>query len=231
MNILRNKLNNLKIRALGIGIFLFLVSSVYAVPFETARNLERWQGELMLGGSSMFNFAFESNSDILEVIQGELILGDISMPNLSFRSNFGITDYLNLGFGIDIPFVSVYLSGKHKLLSHGGSYGFDFYLSGAYGTTDTDTPYCHCTLLAGLNYRGGECFTFGAGIVRDPRLTFNPFALGVSNYSREFNAHILLGLSNDIFVSQVQFVFDPSDEQDQIKIILGLGLRSIKFLE
>lgn len=231
MNMLRNTLNNLKIKTLNIAVFLFLVSSVYAVPFETARNLERGQGELMLGWSSMFSIAFERNSDILEVIQGELILGDISMPNLSFRSNFGITDYLNLGFGVDIPFISVYLSGKYKLLSHDGSSGFDFYLSGAYGTTDTDTPYCHCTLLAGLNYRGGECFAFGTGIIRDPRLTFNPFALGVSDYSREFNAHILLGLSSDIFVSQVQFVFDPSDKQDQIKIVLGLGLRSIKFLE
>ena len=216
---------------LSAVIFLFILSSAYAVPFDVAQSLEGGQGELMLGFSSMFKLALERNTDISKAIDGELTLGDISMPNLCFKSNFGINDYLNLGFGIDIPFVSIYLSGRHKLFSNGGSPSFGLFLSEAYGTSDTDTPYCHCNLLAGLNYRGGECFTLGAGIIRDPRLTFNPFALGVSDYSREFNPHILLGVSSNIFVSQLQFVFDFSEEQDKVKIILGFGLRSIKFLE
>lgn len=231
MNVSRNKLSNLKIKALSVAIFLFLVSSLYAIPFETARNLGGGRGELMLGFSTMFNFALERNDDISEVMHGDITFGEASMPNLSFKGNFGITDHFDLGFGIDLPFVGIYLSGKRKLLPSGGYHGFDLFLSGAYGITDTDTPYCHCTLLAGLNYKGGECFTFGAGVVRDPRLTFNPFALGVSDYSRDFNPHILLGLSNDIFIGQAQFVFDLSDEQDKIKIILGLGIRSIRFLE
>ncbi len=107
MNIVKNKLNSLKIKVLHFAIVLFLIFSGCAVPFETAQNLERGQGELMLGYSSMLN--------------------------LTFKGNFGITGNTDLGFGIDMPFINTYLSGKQKLFSFGEDPRFDLLLSGHTG--------------------------------------------------------------------------------------------------
>jgi len=89
MNIVKNKLNSLKIKVLHFAIVLFLIFSGCAVPFETAQNLERGQ--------------------------------------------FGITGNTDLGFGIDMPFINTYLSGKQKLFSFGEDPRFDLLLSGHTG--------------------------------------------------------------------------------------------------
>ncbi len=94
---------------------------------------------------------------------------------------------------------------------------------------DTDIPYYHCTLLAGLSDGGEEYFTFGVGILQDPRYAF---ALsGSPTYSRETYYHILVGMSNDRVITQFQFIYDPHDTREKIKISVGVGIRSIQFLE
>jgi hypothetical protein len=204
MKILRKKFNSYKVKAFVFVILLFIMFSGCAVPFETAQTLERGQGELLLGYSSLVN--------------------------LTFKGRFGITGYTDLGFGIDLPFVNTYLSAKQKLFSSGGNPSFDLFLSGAYGLiTDTDIPYYHCTLLAGINDRMGECFTFGLGILQDPRYTFKLF--GSPLYSRETYCHALFGVSGDKVVTQFQIIYDPHDPEEKIKISAGIGIRSIQFLE
>ncbi len=204
MKVLRRKFNSCKVKAFVFAILLFVIFSGCAVPFETAQTLERGQGELLLGYSSI--------------------------ANLTFKGRFGITGNTDLGFGIDLPLVNTYLSAKQKLFSSGGNPTFELFLSGAYGlVTDTDIPYYHCTLLVGINNESMGCVTFGLGILQDPRYTFNLF--GSPLYSRETYYHALFGVSRDKVVTQFQIIYDPHDTQEKIKISVGIGIRSIQFLE
>jgi hypothetical protein len=204
LKMLKNRLSVSKIGFLGFVIFLFMMFSGCAVPFETARNLEAGQGELMLGYSSL--------------------------ANLTFKGRFGITGHTDLGFGIDMPFINAYLSGKQKLFVLGREPGFDLFLSGALGKIlDTDIPYYHCTLLAGINNESEGCVTFGLGVLQDPRYTFQLF--GSPAYSRETYWYALFGVSRDKIITQFQIIYDPHDSQDKIKASVGIGIRSIQFLE
>ncbi|MBN1693819.1 hypothetical protein JW879_00280 [candidate division WOR-3 bacterium] len=204
MKVLRRKFNSCRVETFVFAILLFAMFFGCAVPFETAQTLESGQGELLLGYSSI--------------------------ANLTFKGRFGITGNTDLGFGIDLPLVNTYLSAKQKLFSSGGNPSFDFFLSGAYGlVSDTDIPYYHCTLLAGISDKSGECVTFGLGILQDPRYTFNLF--GSPLYSRETYCHALFGVSRDKVVTQFQIIYDPHDTREKFKISVGLGIRSIQFLE
>lgn len=205
MNMVKNCLSFLKIKIPIILSFLSLICSVYAVPFEVAKTVEKGEGEFILGCSSMLN--------------------------LTFKGNFSVAEYFSLGFGIDLPFVNMYLTGKREIFSFGEEPFFNLSLCGACGITDTDIPYYHYTLLAGLNYEEGESFTFGVGIIQDPRFEFNPFELGSSDPQKaEVRYHILLGISDNRFIKQLQFIFDPSGEEDKVRVVLGFGIRSIRLL-
>jgi hypothetical protein len=205
MNMLKNSLSFLKVKILIVLSFLSLVCSVYAVPFEVARTVKKGEGELMFGYSSMLN--------------------------LAFKGNFSFAEYFSMGFGIDLPFVNMYLTGKREFLSFGKDPVFSLSLCGAYGITYTDISYYHCTLLAGFSYKETESYTFGIGIIQDPRFEFNPFETGPSSPQKAGGRfHILLGISDSRFIRQLQVVFDPSNEEDRFKVVFGLGIRSVRFL-
>ncbi|MEJ2306892.1 MAG: hypothetical protein P8Y62_07985 [candidate division WOR-3 bacterium] len=205
MNIAKDSLNLLKIKILIFLSCLSLVCSVYAVPFEVSRTVEKGEGELMFGCSSMLN--------------------------LTFKGSFSVAEYLSLGFGIDLPFVNMCLTGRREFFSFGKEPYLNLSLCGAYGITGTDIPYYHYTLLAGLNYKEGESFTFGVGMIQDPRFEFNPFETGPSSPQEAGGRfHILLGRSDSRFIKQLQFVFDPSDRDDKVRVVFGFGVRSIRLL-
>ena len=186
-------------------IILFLLFVGCAIPFEIAETLDRGQAELMAGYSSFLN--------------------------LTVKGNFGITGSTDLGFGVDIPPVNAYLTPKQKLLSLGENPRFNLLISGAYGLLSyTDIPYYHCTLLTGIDNIGRECITLGGGILQDPRYTFN--FLGSPTYSRKKFYHTIIGVSNEKFIMQFQFIYDPQEyNRDKIRVSLGFGIRSIQFLE
>jgi len=193
-----------RIKVLVLLIVIFLLLAGCAVPFETAKTLECGQAELMAGYSAFCN--------------------------LTAKGNFGVTGSTDLGFGVDIPFINTYLAAKQKLFSFGSNPAFDLLLSGAYGlVADTDIPYYHCTLLAGISDKSGECVTVGLGILQDPRYTFDFFGSPV--YSRRKFYHAIFGVSNKKFITQFQFIYDPHDTKENLKISVGLGIRSIRFLE